>query len=508
MSAAAEAPFLAGVDIGTGHVRTLIFDVRGRKVSAASVATPTYRPQHYWAAHRPDDLWGAVVTTLRQAIAAAPDDSPIAGVAVTSFGEAAVPLDKNLAPVHDVIAWYDPRTEPQARRIAERIGVQRVFSITGLNLNPTFGLCKLMWLREHVTDGAARIRHWLNVSDWIAFRLSGVMATDFTQASRTLALDLGARRWSSELTDALDVPADILAEIKPFGSPLGPVQASAAAETGLPTTAIVGVGGHDHVCGALAEGITQPGSLLDSMGTAEALFVVTESPRFDETTRRGGFSQGAMTADRSYLMGALNTSGGAIEWFRDALAPGVDHADLIEAAEAVPAGSHGALFLPHLRFGSSGASTEAARGAYLGLTATSDRGVLFRALLEGLAFEARTVSEAAQRLAEAEPFREIRVTGGNTRNALLLAIKAAALGRPLVVSDRGESSSLGAAILGGLAAGVFAGIDDALARIEPATHIIEPHAEWQRRYADIYDQVYRHLEPALQPFNDALRRLN
>ena len=154
MSAAAEAPFLAGVDIGTGHVRTLIFDVRGRKVGAASVATPTHRPRHYWAAHRPEDLWSAVATTLRQAIAAAPRNCPIAGVAVTSFGEAAVPLDANLAPVHDVIAWYDPRTAPQARRIAEKVGVQRVFAITGMNLNPTFGLCKLMWLREHVSDGS------------------------------------------------------------------------------------------------------------------------------------------------------------------------------------------------------------------------------------------------------------------------------------------------------------------------------------------------------------------
>ena len=175
---------------------------------------------------------------------------------------------------------------------------------------------------------------WLNIADWIAFRLSGEAATDYSLASRTLALDLTRRAWAADMLAEIGLTADLFAPLKPSGSALGPVRADVAAALGLPAGVIVGVGGHDHVCGAMAAGAAAPGILLDSMGTAEALYLPTAAPRLDPVVLARGYAQGTVAVDAPhfYLMGGIHHAGGAIEWFRQTLADGADHAALIEAA--------------------------------------------------------------------------------------------------------------------------------------------------------------------------------
>jgi xylulokinase len=246
------------------------------------------------------------------------------------------------------------------------------------------------------------------------------------------------------------------------GAPVGRVHARAAAETGLPQGAVVSAGGHDHIISVVAAHTEEPGILLDSMGTAEAQLLINDTPVFDEGFRLGGYQQGvlAVASPRHYLCCGLSTSGGAVEWFR-AQAGGQAYDSLIRAARDVPPGSNGLCFLPQLRGGDQPYPNPNARAGFIGIAGDSSQGVMFRSVLEGVAMSAKLAVEGMTALAGVAPVRRIRVIGGGTRNDLWMRIKASIYGRAIEVTPLNEGTCLSAAILAGLGAGVFVGVNEA-----------------------------------------------
>lgn len=344
------------------------------------------------------------------------------------------------------------------------------------------------------------------MSPWIAFRLCGIPAIDPSLASRTLCLDAHARTWSTELLSALDLDVSLLPPILPSGTALGPLRSEVLAATGLPGHPVVAVGAQDHICGGFLAGATRPGVLLDSLGTAEALLATAESPPLTESVRPLGFVQTSAALHRPfYLVGSgLNSSGGAVEWARTAVGSGTPRDELIAAAAAVPPGSGGVLFLPHLARSTAPTPDSAARGAFVGLTAATDPAALFRAALEGVAMEARVVTDALAALPGVETPGTVRVIGGGTKNALLLEIKASVFNRPLTVFDEPEMTAVGAAVLGGLAAGLWADFDAALASLDLKSHTVLPRAAWAQHYEEVFAAAYRELYRVLRPINHSL----
>jgi len=497
-------PLLAGVDVGTTNIKAIIFEPGGQIVAEASTPTPLHYPQPGWAYYNPDEIWQAVVTVLRQATGQLADPSRIASVAVASVGEAGVPLDAQGQPTYYAIAWFDSRTQPQATWLAETIGQDALFAVSGLSLQPIFGLCKLLWIKENQPDAFARTARWLNMSDFIAYRLCDVPATEYSLASRTLALNLKKLEWDTALIREVGLSPDLFAPLQPSGSQLGPVTATAAAATGLPTSCVVATGGHDHVCGALAVGVTQPASLLQSFGTSEAIFMSLDQPLADSNMGRQGYTQGAhVVGGHYYVLAGLYTAGACIEWWRDVIEAKVDYATLVAEAQQTPPGSLGVGFLPHLRLAHPPYDDPKGRGAFIGLTTDAKRGVLFRAILEGLAYESRHALEPLLAYAGATSVENIRVIGGVTRNRLMMQIKATVLNRAITVAEISESTSLGAAILGGLAAGVYPNVAAALDTVQYRQSVVEPVAEQVAFYNDYYRQVYSQLYNALRPLHHA-----
>ena len=504
-----EPPILVGIDVGSQSVRAMLFDARGRVLSTASRPTPTLTPQPGRTEYDPEALWQAALGSLAEAVTAGPDRGSIAGISVASIGETAVPLDKTGRPTSTAIAWFDGRARPQAVRIAETLGEDRVFAVTGHRIDPIFGLCKLLWMKESEPDAYRATRHWLNVADWIVYRLCGEMATDASLASRTLAYDVRRRCWSAQMLEPFDVPIDLFAPLKASGSPAGTLRPDLARTLGLAgQPPIVGVGGHDHVIGAVAAGAGRPGVLLDSIGTAEALFLATPDPVVDRLVLERGYPQGVLEVDRplSYLLAGLHSAGGTVEWFRTGVADGAAIDRLIAEAASVEPGAGGAWFIPHLRHSQNPYPDDIARGAFLGLTEHVRRGGLFRAVLEGLAMEARLSVDGMLDLPSVAPLSEIRVIGGGARNELHLRIKASVYGLPLRVSLLSDRTCQGAALLGGIAAGVYADLDEAVAAQDDEARIVEPVPEWTERYADLYDRCYRSFYRLLRPINETIDR--
>jgi xylulokinase len=502
-------PLLAGIDAGTTRVRALIFTAGGGPIAEGSRPTEVRRPRPGWAEHDAEGLWQAACGALREALEKIDDPHRVIGVAVASVGEAFVALDRGGRPTGPAIAWYDERPVRQLDWLSQEIGIERLRALTGLAPDPTFSLCKLLWLKTHAPDALARTTLVLNVAHYLAWRLCGVPTCDLSLASRSLALDLERRRWAEDLVCEVGLEPQIFAPIRPAGARLGEVTADAATASGLTKGCAVGVGGHDHIVGALAVRGLEPGVLFDSMGSAEALTIALERPNRDGELARRGFSQGVVEVDAPihYVFGGLPTSGACVEWFRQLFASELAHERLIAEAEAVPPGCGGASFLPDLRGRLSPVPDPLARGAWFGLSADTSRAVLYRALLEGLAFDARMSLDALTGIPGLPSIRKVRAIGGNTRNRLLMRIKGSVYARPIAAAEMAEATTLGAALLAGLASGVFSDLGSAAFGQAARFRSIEPDPDWAARYEAHYREVYRPAYAALRPLHHAARRL-
>ena len=503
---------ILGVDIGTTNIKAVAFLPNGQQLAKSSTPTQTHYPRPDWAYYEPDEIWDSIGQSLRALMADLPADVEPAAIAFTSMGEAAVPIDAHGNPTHEIIAWFDRRTTPQAEWWAETIGEEETAGVTGLPIKTIFGGLKLLWLQENKPDAFAKTVRWLNMADYGAYRLCGATATDYSLASRMLLMDLTQRQWSAPLLDATGLSASLFGELVPGGTLLGHVHAEAAAATGLPEGLPVCSGGHDHICGSFALGMIEPGSVFDSMGTAEGLLITTRAPVLDPKMTQRGIAQGLhVLPDRAYAMGGVFFSGGCIDWARRVLLhqmPDLEDTDasfaaLIDMADAVPPGSGGIFFLPHLRQSNPPINDHYARGAFVGISSDAQPDHFARAVLEGLAYEYQQCFDSMMETFELMP-SQVLATGGGSRNHLLMQIKAALLGQPIAIPTVEEATCLGAAMLGGVGAGVYSSFADAHEQIRYVTRQVASDADLHAFYQERYQQVYGKLYWALREVNHTI----
>jgi xylulokinase len=505
----AKEALLVGVDAGTTNTKAVIFDTGGRVVASASEPTPIRYPRPEWAEYDGEALWQTAATAIRAAMDRIDDPARVQGVAFASMGETAVPIDRAGNATGPAIAWFDKRARAELEEIVAAVGQDRLFAISGLAPEPIFGLQKLLWHRRHRPEPFAATTKWLNTADYLAWRLSGEMATDYSLACRTYALDLGRLAWSTEVLEAVGVDPSLMAPLIRSGEAVGRVTAEGAAATGLPRHCVVAAGGHDHIIGAIAADAMRPGVLLTSTGTTEASLMGTDRPSQDPAVGHAGYAQGICYVEEPvwYVIGGVYTAGGAIEWFRQSVAAGADYDTLVAEAAAAPAGSHGAVFLPQLRLGTAPRQNLHAKGAFLGLSTDVTRGDLFRAVLEGIAADSRHCSASMLELIGAGEPTAIRVIGGLTKNPLYMRIKATILGRSMTVVDLPDSVAAGAALLAGLGAGVFASQAEALGAMRGSEREVAPDAANVALYDALYREVNVPAVPAIRPMHDAVMRL-
>lgn len=494
-----NSELVIGLDVGTTNIKCLVLDAVGTIVAQASEITPHSHPRVGWTNFEPAALWEAVCRTIRAVIVQVPHREAIKGISAASLAESLVPVDTRGQPLGPAIAWFDPRTASQERWIVEKFGHKTLFEITGANSDPVFGLCKVLWAKKHQPTVFREARYWLHLADYVAFRLCGVPATDPSLASRTLAYDLRRAKWSEELLEGAGVPLGTFPPICQSGSPLGTLTPVAAAETNLPPGTVVSVGIHDHLGGAFAVGGIHSDVLFDSIGTSESLNRLIPAPIMDARIPERGLTQGAVWIKPQpdcFVAGGLQTAGAAVEWFRRE-AGGQVSLDVLghEAAEVtglVP------VFLPHLtRSVAPHPDTEAA-AAFVGIKSSTTRGGMYRAVLEGLAFEARAIADAMEADAGLQRCRHVLTIGGALQNPLLAQIKADVYNVPVKVSPVREATSLGAALLAGMGSGVFADAAAAVDAVYREGICYEPNPatseNLQARYQEIYRSLYRHLQ--------------
>jgi xylulokinase len=471
---------LVGLDIGTSSVKGIAIDRSGKVLALAGASYPLSTPHPGWAEQNPEDWWEAASSVLERLTAEA---GPLAGIGLSGQMHGLVVLDGDDNVVRPAILWNDQRTAAECEEIEQTIGLTRLIELTGNRALTGFTAPKLLWIRHHEPENYARIKHICLPKDYVRLRLCGTRAIDVADASGTLLLDVQQRTWSEEVLDALEVDRDWLPQV--LESP----EVSGYTPDGIPVAA----GAGDQAAGAVGVGVAEPGTVSVVLGTSGAVFAALDHYQADAEARVHAFCH-AMP-NTWHAMGVMLSAAGSLQWFHDVAARETGFDDLTNEAAAWEPGAEGLIFLPYLAGERTPHADPDARGVFNGLSLRHDRGALTRAVLEGVAFGLRDGLDLVNGLGN--PATIGRVSGGGAHSDLWMQIVASILELPLERVAVDEGAAYGAALLGGVASGVFPDVPTAIAATVKPREVIDPIPEWVDRYHDLRHD-FIDLYPALK----------
>lgn len=493
-----------GIDIGTSGTRTIAVNEKGTVLAAASAEYPCLYPRPGWSEQEPEQWWAATIATIREVMARASlGPADIAGVGLSGQMHGSVFLDANGHVIRPALLWNDQRTARQCQDIEDRAGGRE--ALIRLVANPAltgFTAPKVLWLRDHEPHNWDALKQVLLPKDYIRYRLSGTYATEVSDASGTLFLDVANRCWSRELLDRLDIDPALLPDCHESPEVSATVSATGAEATGLlKGTPIVG-GGGDQPAGAVGNGIVRPGIVSATMGTSGVVFAHIHQLGFDPLGRLQRFCHAV--PGEYCAFGCVLAAGGSFQWARNELgelemeaaqASGVDPYELLcqEAALAGP-GSEGLFFLPYLTGERTPHFDPDAKGGWIGLTARHQRQHLLRSVLEGATYAMRDSLELLRDMGEA--LTEVRVSGGGARSPLWKQIQADVYGQDVCVINAAEGPAFGAALLAHVGTGSFHSVPeacDATIRVVETTRTDPAARAMYDRGHPIYQQLYKDL---------------
>lgn len=502
---------LIGIDAGTTALKVGVFgdDGAARAVAAEEYALST--PGADRAELDPELYWRALVRASGRALSEARSTGrDVIALAVSSQGETITPVAADGRPIGPAIVWLDNRATVEANELARDFSAERVYPATGVPaVNPTWPASKLLWWRRHepaLFDAAAR---FLLVEDLILHRLTGRFVSEGGVQCTSLLYDIRAHGWWMPMLDRLGLDAGRLPELVPPGSVVGTLRPDVAAELGIEGDVLVVAGGMDQGAGAVGVGNVRPGAVSESTGGALTVQASVDRPDGDRTMQTPVYVHSA--PDRYLYCPVCPTGGMALTWFRDrfggeevarAAAEGRSAYDLLTAlAASVPPGADGLTMLPHLAGAFSPEYDPLARGVFFGFGLGHGKAHFVRAILESVAFMLRRNVEL---LADAGAgATEIHSHGGGARSPLWCQIKADVCGVPVVTLEGEDAAVRGDAMLAGVAAGVFADLDEAAGAMVVRRSVFAPDIAAGRVYEDAYRR-YRELFEALRPAFAAL----
>lgn len=495
------ASYVLGLDISTTGAKAVLVDQAGRLCASVTSEYPLATPRPLWSEQNPAHWWEGTVASVRGALAqsgvAARD---ICGIGLTGQMHGLVMLGAQGEVLRPAILWNDQRTGPQCETIRERIGLEALIAETGNRALPAFTAAKILWVREHEPEVYARCRQVLLPKDYMRFCLTGGYATDCSDASGTLLLNVRRRAWSQSVLSALEIPESWLPSLHEGTDVTGALSTAAAEATGLAAGTPVMGGGSDQAVQAVGVGVVEAAVGALTIGTSGVIFLPTADYVFDRQGLAHGFCHAV--PGLWHIMASVQAAGGSLRWYRDAVAPGLTYPDLLAPAAQVTPGAGGLLFLPYLSGERTPHADPLARGGFLGFTLQHSQAHLTRAVLEGVAFGLRDNLLLLQE-AGAAVAGELRMSGGGARSALWSQILADVLDTELATVNVLEGAAYGAALLAGVGVGVWPSVPQACKACIQVTGRVSPDPTRRAVYDSLY-AVYRQVYPATRAIAHAL----
>ncbi|MDQ6816058.1 MAG: FGGY family carbohydrate kinase [Actinomycetota bacterium] len=496
---------IIGVDVGSQGTCAQAISADGTLLTTSYVPHSSLScPRPGWAEQDPREWLAAVAQALSE-VRRAVDGQEIRAVSFASQLDGLVATRADGAPTGAALIWMDRRATVECQDVARELTPSRLRELTGCNLDPGHVAAKICWLRRHRPEDHAAARWFLLPGAFVAWRASGELAVDPSNASSSMLVDLRTRNWSDEACAAFGVDRETLPPIRPAHQVLGPVAPWLRDEAGLDESTLVVLGCGDEMAATLGAGVIELGCVCDVIGTAEPVCAVVSAPALDPgcvtEAHPHASPEGWLLENPGWL------SGGAYRWFRDQLggveaaradATGADVYELLNAEAAkAPAGADGVIWLPALSGATAPEWNPDARAAWFGLTAAHGRSHLARALLEGNAFALRDVLDAMGTTGF-DP-TELVCVGGGARGELLLQIRADLTGLPVTRPEDVETTARGAAMLAAAGAGLYPDVPTAATSMAgPRRPAVLPDSDRHALYSTVH-QRYRDLYAAVRP---------
>jgi xylulokinase len=494
-----------GIDIGTSGTKTLAINPAGKILASASAGYPLSTPKPLWSEQNPEDWWQATIKTVREVVKKAklkPADVKAIGLSGQMHGS--VFVDKKNAVIRPALLWNDQRTAAECDEIERRAGGRK--SLIKMVANPAltgFTAPKILWLRNNEPKNFARLAKVLLPKDYIRFQLTGEFATDVSDASGMLLLDVAKRRWSKPLLDKLELDAGLLAECFESEQVTGKLTGAVAKQLGLTTDCRVVAGAGDCAAGAVGNGIVSRGVVSTSIGTSGVVFAHSDEMQFDPEGRLHTFCHAVH--GKWHMMGVNLSSGGSLQWFVDRLCEDAiktaksskqdPYELLFKQAAQVSAGSEGLFWLPYLSGERTPHADPNARGCFIGLTLAHERKHLVRSILEGVTFSLGESLEIIRKMGV--PVSQIRASGGGSKSPLWRQIQADVFGQKVCTINADEGPGYGVALLAAVGAGEFENIVEACnatIRVVDETATSALAAKFYKKAFPVYQDLYRSLK--------------
>ncbi len=483
-----------GIDVGTSGTKTLAMREDGKILASATKEYPLASPKPGWSEQNPEDWWQATLKTVRRVL----NDGNIKPAAVAGIGlsgqmHGSVFLDKNHKVIRPAVLWNDQRTADECDEIESLAGGRK--KLIRMVANPAltgFTAPKILWLRNHEPRNYARTVQVLLPKDYVRYRLTGEFATEVSDASGTLLLDVKRRRWSKPLLDRLDIDPSLLPKVYESEEVSGRLTGRSARLLGLTSGVAVVGGGGDQAAGAVGNGIVRSGVVSATMGTSGVVFAHSDEVQIDPDGRVHTFCHAVR--GKWHVMGVVLSAGGSLQWYRNQMGQReiaaakrkkVDPYELItaQAAEA-PAGCEGLYFLPYLTGERTPHADPHARGGWIGLTRRHGRAHLIRSIMEGATYALRDSLEIIKGMNI--PIHEIRLSGGGARSSFWRQMQADIFGQKVVTINAEEGPAYGAALLAAAGTGAYRNVVEACS----ATIRVVSSTATNRSAKRIYNKAY------------------
>jgi xylulokinase len=493
--------FILAHDLGTTGNKASLFDEQGNlRASSLSVYDTEY-PRPNWVEQNPEDWWKAVCTSTKQLLNTT-RIHPRQVACITFSGQmmGCVVLDRRARPLRNAPIWADTRAIQQAESLMAKVGMEKVYRITGHRASSSYSAAKIMWVRDHQPEIFAEAYEFVHAKDFIIARLTGIFATDFSDASGTNLYDLETYDWSPTLLEAAGLDRSILPDLHESTEVIGQVRALVSEDVGLVAGTPVVIGGGDGCCAAAGAGVVREGSAYNYLGSSSWIAIASRAPIYDPSMRT--FTWAHLMRGMYSPCGTMQAAGGSYQWLRDTFClqekeaaerQNISPYELMnQLAEQSKPGANGLLFFPYLLGERSPRWNPDARGVYFGLSMSSTRADIIRATLEGITLNLKIILDAFRQ--QGAQVENMRVIGGGANGRTWRKIMADIYGVPILrPALLAEATSFGAALAGGIGVGLFK--DWSLAEsLTPIVDEIRPDPQLFGQYEKLYDIFNRAYE--------------
>lgn len=502
--------YLLGIDVGTASAKVILFDEYGNAVATGEGGYETVYPGANMAEQDGEHWWKAVKDALLS-ITASFDiraNGSVSAISVSSQAPSLLPVDFEGKPLRPAPIWMDSRAGREYREIIEKVGLEEFESIVGGRPDPFYLLSKLYWYKHNEPDNYKKTATVLQANGYIVYKLTGKFSIDVTHGIMTHCMDSHSLRWSEKLSEASGL--DFEAVMPPIFNNMdivGYTTNEAAAATGLSPGIPVIAGNTDTIASMLGLGLSSPGDAAEVTGASTLVFVGMD--RFPASTGALSVRPTPISAIPYLLVGPASTSGASLKWFdmnfgqperQQEAETGIGRYQLLDKlAESAPAGSGGLIYFPYMMGERAPLWNTHAKGMFIGLTLSTGRAEMVRAILEGTSFSMRHIMDSAK--ACGADIKHVRSAGGGSKSDIWLRIKASMLGLPIHVPDsKTAGASFGNALMAGAAVGIYPDIGTAAKELVQIKRVILPEHEWAKVYEGLYElylDMYNSLDSGL-----------